>query len=352
MKRTKRIYQLVFTLLFLIVSSFAFAQETQKSKSSATADDVVLVNVDNFVHAEIAVQADGAIKMAGGINQWYHFRTPAPIDKQNVLRINRDCLYSYAVIDISEGATLTLPDAGERYRSVMVISEDNYTDRVFHKAGTYKLTMKEFKTPDIIFSVRTLANPLDPKDMEEAHELQNQMKIESASAKPYTHPNFDKESYEATYKALLELGQGLPDSKYFFGKKEEVTETRHLIATAYGFGGLPEYEAYYVNKGEHRKAGDFQLTVKDVPVDGFWSISIYNKDGYFEENKFNSYSINNVIAKPNKDGSFTINFGTNPEGKANFLYVMDGWNYIVRHYLPRKEVLSGEWTFPEPQPVK
>jgi len=266
--------------------------------------------------------------------------------------MNLDTLYSNALVDISKGATLTLPDSGKLYMSVMVINEDHYINKVFHKGGTYKLTMKEFKTPYVILTARTLANANDPEEIKKANALQDQMKIEAVSAKPYTHPNYDKESYEATYKALLELSKGIPDAKHMFGKKEEVTETRHLIGTAFGYGGLPEHEAFYLNKGELRKAGDSQLTVKDVPVDGFWSISIYNKDGYFEPNKFNSNSINNLIAKPNKDGSVTVNFGTNPEGKENFLYVMDGWNYVVRHYLPRKEVLSGEWTFPEPQPVK
>jgi len=89
-----------------------------------------------------------------------------------------------------------------------------------------------------------------------------------------------------------------------------------------------------------------------VPVDGFWSISIYNKDGYFEKNPYNAYSLNNLTAKPNPDGSYTLNFGTSPEGKKNFLYVMDGWNYAVRLYRPRKAVLDGKWTFPEPRPVK
>jgi len=320
--------------------------------NSAIADEVVPVNVDNFVRAETASQIDRALKFIGGVNKWFHFKEPVPLDKQNVIRMNLDTLYSNAIVDISEGATVTLPDPGKRYMSVQVLNEDHYLNKVFHKGGTYKLTMKEFKTPYVILTARTLANASDPKDIEAVNKLQDQMKIKAVSAKPYTHPNYDKKSYEATYKALLELSKGIPDAKHTFGKKEEVTETRHLIGTAFGYGGLPEHEAFYITKNEPRKAGDFQLTVKDVPVDGFWSISIYNKDGYFEQNKFNSNSINNLTAKPNKDGSITVNFGTNPDGKENFLYVMDGWNYSVRLYLPGKEILSGEWSFPEPKSVK
>jgi hypothetical protein len=47
----------------------------------------------------------------------------------------------------------------------------------------------------------------------------------------------------------------------------------------------------------------YTLTVRDVPVDGFWSISVYNADGYFQPNDRNAYSVNNVTAKPNDDGS-------------------------------------------------
>jgi hypothetical protein len=214
------------------------------------------------------------------------------------------------------------------------------------------LTMKEFDTPYVILVGRILANPSDAEDIKAANALQDEMKIEAASARPYTHPNYDQASYEAIYKALLELSQYMSDAKRTFGKKEQVSEVRHLLGTAFGWGGLPVYEAFYFNRGEPRKTGEYQLTVSDVPVDGFWSISIYNKDGYFEENRFNSYSVNSLTAKYNKDGSVTLNFGTNPEGKDNFLYVMDGWNYVVRLYQPHEVILDGKWSFPEPKPVK
>ncbi len=46
-----------------------------------------------------------------------------------------------------------------------------------------------------------------------------------------------------------------------------------------------------------------RLSVGEVPVDGFWSISVYNAKGFFEKNALDSYSFNNLTAKPNKDGS-------------------------------------------------
>ncbi len=41
-----------------------------------------------------------------------------------------------------------------------------------------------------------------------------------------------------------------------------------------------------------------------------------------------------------------------PRKIPNCLPVMKGWNYTVRLYRPGAEILSGKWTFPEPQPAR
>ena len=98
----------------------------------------------------------------------------------------------------------------------------------------------------------------------------------------------------------------------------------------------------------------YKLTMKDVPVDGFWSISLYNAEGYFQKNDFNAYTLNNLTANRNADGSVSIQFGgcEGAKGTLNCLPIMPGWNYIVRLYRPRKEILDGTWTFPEAKPVQ
>jgi hypothetical protein len=265
--------------------------------------------------------------------------------------MNRDTLYSAAIVNISKGATLTMPDSGERYMSVMVVNEDHYINKVIHEPGVHKLTMEEYDTPYVNLSVRTLANASDPADIKRANALQDQLKIEAASAKHYTHPNYDEESYQATYKPLLELGRGVSDARKTFGKKEEVSEVRHLLATAWGWGGLPEQEAYYLNVEPNLPVGAYKITVKEVPVDAFWSISVYNKDGYFQENEYNAYSVNNLSGTASEDGSFTIHFGGDPKS-VNFLPITEGWNYAVRLYQPRMEVLDGTWIYPDVEEIK
>ena len=318
----------------------------------ALAADPVIVNVDNFVRAETAVNFNKTLKLTNGeVNKLFHFREPMPLDDPAVIRSNRDTLYSGAIVDISKGATLTIPETNGRYVSVMVVNEDHYLNKMYHGQGTYKLTMDEFDTPYVNVTIRTLVDASDPEDVKQVRAIQDGMVLQANSAKPYTHPQYDQASYEAAYKAVIELSRFLPDTKRTFGKKEDVSEVRHMLGTAMGWGGLPEHEAYYLTIEPNLPVGAYELTVKDVPVDAFWSISLYNKDGYFQENEYNAYSVNNITGTPNEDGSFTVHFGGDPES-VNYLYIMEGWNYSVRLYQPRKEILEGEWTFPDVKPVQ
>jgi hypothetical protein len=331
----------------------AFAAALAVTQVGVAAGDPIPVTVYNFAHAQADMEFDGILKLSGGINKWQHNREPTPIDKQNVIRMNRDTLYSFAIIDISKGATVTLPDAGDRYMSLMVINNDGYVNETFHGAGTYELTTGKFDTPYVAAGVRILANPEDPADIQQVHELQDKIKIEAASDTPFVLPDYDKASYEATLKALLELASGAKGTTGFFGSKAEVDPVGFLLGSAAGWGGLPDKEAHYVNVAPGLPVGEYELFVKDVPVSGFWSISLYNKEGYFQKNELNAYSLNDLTAKKNEDGSYTVRFGGCTENPENCLPIMDGWNYLVRLYEPHKEILDGTWTFPSPpQPVK
>jgi len=88
-----------------------------------------------------------------------------------------------------------------------------------------------------------------------------------------------------------------------------------------------------------------------VPVDGFWSISLYNAKGYFEPNPYNAYALNNITAKRSDDGSIAVQFGWLRRQNCQLSATMPGWNYIVRLYRPRAEILSGQWAFPQAEPV-
>jgi len=317
--------------------------------SNAEESGKTTVTVDNFVRAATDLEFGKYLARSGGVNRFSHFREPTPIDNQPTIRMNRDTLYSSVIVDISEGATLTLPDSGTRYMTAMVVNQDHYINQVFFGGGTYKLDLTTFGTPHVIVIIRMLVDAADPADIAKVNALQDKIKLEAASAKPFAMPDYDMASFDAVLKASLDLSRSVPDSFRTFGAKKDVDPIRHFLGTAFGWGGLPEREAFYLNVNPGLPVGAYKIEVPaDVPVDAFWSVSLYNAKGFFEPNDRNAYSVNSVTGKRNADGTTTVHLGACDDGRLNCLPIMDGWNYAVRMYRPHKEILEGTWTFPDP----
>jgi hypothetical protein len=332
------------------------AQQKAAAKPAA-AQPTVPVTVTTFARAESDLYFGNSVRR-GGFGKLYHYRTPTPIDQQEVIRMNRDTLYSSAVFDLDAGpVTITLPDPGKRFMSLLIVDEDHYNPPVVYAPGSYTFSKDKIGTRYIMAAVRTLANANDPADVKAANALQDRIEIRQPGGPGrFEVPNWDPASQKKIRDALLVLASmsGSGPTEKRFGARGEVDPVQHLLATAAGWGGNPAEAAVYVPV--YPKANDgktvHKLTVKDVPVDGFWSISVYNAKGFFEKNALNSYSVNNLTAKPNADGSFTVQFGGCTKDTPNCLFTPAGWNYVVRQYRPRKEIVDGTWKFPEAQPVK
>ena len=159
--------------------------------NAAYAQDAVPVTVDNFIRAESDLYFRGILKDSGAIGKFLHRREPAQIANQTVIRLNRDTLYSSAVFDLDAGAaTITLPDAGKRFMSMQVISEDHYVPEVVYGKGSYTLTREKVGTRYAAVAIRTLVDPLDPKDIEQVHALQDAIKVDQAAAGKFEAPNW------------------------------------------------------------------------------------------------------------------------------------------------------------------
>src|ERR1700704_5277296 len=120
----------------------------------------------------------------------------------------------------------------------------------------------------------------------------------------------------------------MPDCKKAFGTREQVDPVRHLIGTAAGWGGNPDKDATYLNITPPKNDGKtiYKLNVKNVPVNAFWSVSLYNAEGYYERNPSDAYWINSITGKKSADGAIAIQFGGCDGQIANCLPIMTGWN--------------------------
>jgi hypothetical protein len=333
--------------LALGFSEMAFAQDVGINKP-------LPVTVSNFVRAETDYYF-GKTVTQDGFGKLSHIRQMVPIDKQDVVRMNRDTLYSSGVFDLKASPlTIILPDAGKRFMSMQVISEDHYTVEVVYTPGPHVYTEDTVGTRYVLAIIHILADPRNPDDIKFANTLQDAIKVEQPSVGEFEVPNWDPVSQKKIRDALSLLFSMLGDMPgAMFGSKSEVNPIRHLIGTAIGWGGNPTEAAVY--QVAYPKANDgkvvHKLTAKDVPVDGFWSVSLYNAKGYFQKNNLDTYSVNNLTAKPNRDGSITVQFGGCQKSTPNCLPIMPGWNYTVRLYRPRKEIIDGSWKFPAARPA-
>jgi hypothetical protein len=325
--------------------------------AGAQEEKPVPVTVDNFIRAESDLAFAKVVK-GNGFGKFNHGRELSPLDNQLVARQNRDTLYSTAVFDMNAGdVTITLPDAGKRFMTLITIDEDHYVVEVVYGAGRYTYTRQKAGTRYLFAAIRILVDPASPKDVREVHKLQDAVKVDQPGGPgKFDVPDWDAVSQKKVRDALVVLNESLPDSRRAGGRRGEVDPVRHLIATASLWGLNPDKDAIYLNIVPKQNDGKtvHKLTVNDVPVDAFWSISVYNAEGYFEPNAHNAYTLNNLTAKRNEDGSVSIQFGgcESTTREPNCLPITPGWNYIVRLYRPRKEILNGTWTFPQAQAVR
>lgn len=310
----------------------------------------VPVTVENFKRAETEYYMARRAQ-ASGLGKLSHERAPKPVDAQDVIRLNRDTPYSEGVFDLTTPLTIVKPDGGTRFQSIMVLNQDHFIKRVFYQPGTYTLTREEMGSRYVYIFVRTFMDPNDPADMAAGRALQDQVVTRQDSPGKLELTGFDEAQRARLHDALLGIVPFLPRTDRMFGDADTVDPVQHLVGTSAGWAGNRKEDAIYVNGVAALNDGTtpHQITVRDVPVDAFWSVTIYNAKGFYESPEA-TISVNSVTAKPDADGSYTIRFGGDPKA-PNFLRIMPGWNYIVRLYRPRPEIVSGAWTFPPALPA-
>ncbi|TPI63278.1 DUF1254 domain-containing protein [Mesorhizobium sp. B3-1-7] len=329
----------------LLASSVTSAQA---SPSTAQA-----VTFENYNRAQTDVYFAGVVK-SGGFGKFRHGRELAPPVQQGIVRPNRDTLYSFVIVDLDAGpATITLPDPGRRFMGLQVVNEDQYTRATFYDAGSYKLTRDTIGTRYAIAVVRFLVNYTNKADIEQVHALQDAVQFSQEGTGTFDVPNWDEASLKKVQAALLQLGTTVSDTRRMFGASEDqVDPVKHLIGSAMLWGGAPEKDSLYLPTTPARNDGAtiHKLTVGEVPVDGFWSLTVYNKEGYLQPNKDNAYSVNSLTAKKGADGAVSIQFGGCDGQVLNCLPITPGWNYTVRLFRPRAEIIDGRWLFPLARP--
>ena len=338
--------KLLISLFALLISCFFLGSaawaEPVSSVDKFFRSGGVLTTPETYPTIETARQLLLAQERAE-VNLFAHTRRLTPTDDQPVVRMNRDTYYSFAVVDVSKGATVTLPPVPEgKYISVQPVTEDHRIQPMSYGSGTYQLATH---LGSHLYLIVRLDSTLS---QEEANALQDAMVIDAASAEPFLAEPVDKDAFETVERSLreklAELATADPGNvaKGMFTAPTDDTRglytfDKYTVGAAVGWGGAQLRDNLYESSPDYPAKGCYEATFEDPDNGAFWSFTIYDKKGFM----FNDVAhMSSDIASPNADGTFTVRFGCGTNAANNVPITNDTgvFNYVVRHYIPSERV--------------
>ncbi len=292
-----------------------------------------------------------------GVNNFEHKRVLTPTNQQPVVRMNRDTYYSMAVVNVSEGATVTLPEIPEgKYMSMEVITEDHRIQAMQYGSGTFDLSTHSGDHVYVI--VRTDATFTE----EEVHAIQDKMSIDAKATAEFMAPQVQKMPFEKIEKELkTEMPKLLKrdGAQATFGmftdpqdeSKELFTKEKYAVGAAIGWGGAQLQDNIYEVSGNFPADTCHQATFEDPENQAFWSVTVYNKQGFMFNDVAN---VSSNTATKNADGTYTVSFGCGDDAPNNIESNNDSgvFNLAFRHYIPSQKVRDGFRVLPYVKAVK
>ena len=353
----KKLY-LIFTVITLVILSCKkdktteiISEEVNKTVKEETSTKPVTVLTDeNFGLAESQmifakyVKDIAAKTKTNGVGVFMHNKKAANPKDKTVVRINFDTQYSIAILDLTEEATLTMPETNGRYQSAWFITDEHYNPMAINKPGTYIIKQEDMGSRYIMLVIRTQVNMTDSEDLAKVSALQDQLKLSQKDKGSFIMTNnWDRPKVLEMRKKYQNIAREKKiTSSVMFGKKGETTLENHNVGISTGWGGMTSKQAVYPNF-QPKNSNPAKLILKDVPVDAFWSITVYDKEGWVNGESFN---INSSFAKANEKGEYIIHFGGD-KSADNYLDTFEGWNFILRMYQPTEKYFDGSWKVPE-----
>ncbi len=329
------------------------SSETGQSERTVTtadaffSDDGRIVTPETYPTDETSRQILKSQSLVG-VNSFLHKPQLTPTDNQPVVRMNRDTYYSMAVVDVSKGATITMPVIPDgKYMSVQGVTEDHRIQAMKYGPGTFDLTTHTGKHLYLIIRLDATFSESEVK------EIQDKMRIEANSNEEFETTPINQQSFTEVEDALkaklpsiakedsLNAMRGMfTDPRDKSG--QEFADEKYQVGAAVGWGGAQMIDNIYEASGNFSTDSCYQLTFEDPKNIAFWSITVYDKKG-FMFNDLANYSSNN--AQPNDDGTYTISFGcaSNSPNNIEISNPSNYFNIIVRHYQPSIRVIEEDY---------
>jgi hypothetical protein len=308
-------------LLFAFFVTFAMWTHAQAEKLQPTED--------NFSSAMADIYFQKVIDR-GGDNAFAHMREVSSVDNQNIIRENRDTLYSWGIFDVTEGLTLTLPPSDDLYMSALVIDNDSYIVREEDAdktgdIGTYQAYADRERVvrishdqavTDFIYIILRTQTDQTPKGDARAAQLQDMVRVENGDTPAsWSSREWDMDAVRKMQAAFVPFLEEIvaKGTERGYNERGKTDPFIHNFYSAIGWGGQLERYATYGTTADLTEFGSkcATVTIAAPPVDynrsGFWSYQVYGLDGFIASN---NSTLNNQNTVPNEDGTITLYFGS------------------------------------------
>jgi len=319
---------------FFLLGACADSSDETGSSRQGVNPGFIPVTAQNYVRAETDWNFAGQQAQAD-INTWTH-NDIVTEDNQTIIRSNADVVYSLALVDVSEGATLSIPErANGALQLIHYMDENHLTHGVIYAGESVVVTPDDLTGGNYVY---ILARTKISDSLEETRAAQRSMVIDANSAEPYEPKGFDAEEVEAYRNMLINevySGQATVDASRAFGATlDDVDYEDYRYAAAIGWGGLPSQHAQYTAfvNGQGSDAACQTITIPRPDLDyengGFFSLTTYNAESWIEGDNFH---IGHERMQDNGDGTLTIDFNCDT---PHSIAVSEGWNGTFRLYKP------------------
>jgi len=333
MKKLPIIAMLILAFTFSSCKNEKAKEETSKTEKTEESASIPVTS-ENYVPAETDWNFAGQQAQAD-INTWTH-KDPVTEKNQTIIRSNADVVYSLALVDVSKGATLSIPKRENgKLQLIHYIDENHLTHGVIYAGESVTITPDDLTGGNYIY---ILARTKISESLEETKAAQHSMRIMANSSKPYPSKGYASEEVETFRKKLIgDITSGkvkIYGSKAFGATLADVEFESYYYASAIGWGGLPpqhaQYTAFVKGQGSDGKCQTITIPKPNLDYEngGFFSLTTYNAESWIEGDQF---YIGHERMKDNGDGTMTIDFNCDT---PNSVTVGEGWNGTFRLYKP------------------
>jgi len=283
----------------------------------------------NFTRAESAHHFAAQARRTP-VNRFHHVRDP--LADPSTVRPDPDVLHSYAVVDVTERATVSLAPSDE-YQADVLVDEAHYVLAVVGPGESVTVANADLTRGTHLFVLgRTGVEGGLPR----ARELQDLRRIDAASSYSYRARVYDDASRRAVAANLARRTDDV-DLTRAFGTKRETDRDAHLVGTAIGWGSLPAAHGVYFEAAATSSGCDI-WTFEPPPLDpaaGSYSVLKFDDAGRLSADQA-GFAGGELIR--NGDGSISIWFGDEAcAARPNVIPVVQGerFRYAMRIRRPR-----------------